>query len=184
MPAGQTAVRDVVEHPGAVMIVALDEAGQVLLLSQYRHPVGGFLVEIPAGLLDKPGEPPLEAARRELAEEAGLRAASWHTLLDLRVSPGSMNQYARVYLARELTEVPADERYELGQFGEYEEADLRTEWVSLDDAVARVHAGEIQHYGAVAGLLAAAGARDQDWRPLRPADAPVPPRRLDQAPAG
>jgi ADP-ribose pyrophosphatase len=174
MPGGQVAERAVVARPAVVIIVALDAAGRVFLLSQYRHPVGGFLVELPAGLDDKPGETPWESARRELFEEAGLRAATWHTLADMRVSPGAIDQVARIFLARDLTVVPDAERYELGQAGEYEEADFRTEWLDLDEAVARVHAGEIVNSGTVAGLLAAASARAQDWKPLRPAGLPWP----------
>lgn len=178
MPNGAVVERDVVEHPGAVMIVALDSRGRVFLLSQYRHPVGGFLVELPAGLLDKERETPLDAARRELFEEAALRATTWHTLLDLRISPGGMNEIGRVYLARDLTAVPESERFQLGQDGEVEEADFRTEWVDLDDAADRALAGEIQNSTTVAGLLAAARARDYNWQPLRPADAPWLPHHV------
>ncbi|ADP83833.1 NUDIX domain-containing protein [Pseudofrankia inefficax] len=174
MPGGQVAERAVLDRPAAVTIVPLDDTDRVFLLSQYRHPVGGYLIELPAGLADKPGETPFEAARRELYEEAALRAATWHILADMRVSPGAVNQLARVYLARDLTVVPDDERYELGQAGEFEEADFRTEWLSLDEAVARVHAGEIQNSATVAGLLAAASARALGWKPLRPADLPWP----------
>jgi ADP-ribose pyrophosphatase len=171
MPSGVVVERDVVEHPGAVMIVALDDSGEVLLVSQYRHPVGGFLVELPAGLLDKEQEAPVDAARRELFEEAGLRATAWHTLLDLRISPGGMNEIGRVYLARDLPPVPESERYNLGQDGGYEEADLRTEWVDLDDAVSQALAGEIQNGTTIAGLLAAAHAR-----------APWPPHHVGASP--
>jgi ADP-ribose pyrophosphatase len=176
MPGGQVAERDVIDRRSAVVIVALDEDDRVLLISQYRHPVGGFVVELPAGLLDKPGETALEAARRELFEEAGLRAATWHTLLDLRLTPAAMNHRVRVYLARDLTVVPAAERYELGQGGEYEEADLRGEWVALPDAVGLALAGELQNDAAVAGVLAAVAAKAEGWRLLRGPDLPWPPR--------
>jgi len=179
MPGGQVAERDVIERMGAVVIVALDGEGRVLLLSQYRHPVGGFVVELPAGLLDKSDETPFGAAQRELYEEAGLRAETWHTLLDLRLTPAAMNHRVRVYLARDLTVVPVGERYELGQAGEFEEADFRTEWVDLAEAVRRALAGRIQNDAAVAGVLAAFAARADDWRPLRPADLPWPPRQAD-----
>ncbi|ADP83834.1 NUDIX domain-containing protein [Pseudofrankia inefficax] len=185
MPGGQIAERDVIDRMGAVVIVALDGDGRVFLLSQYRHPVGGFVVELPAGLLDKPDETPFEAARRELYEEAGLRASTWHTLLDLRLTPAAMNHRVRVYLARDLTVVPDDERYELGQGGEFEEADFRSEWVDLGEAVGRALAGELQNDAAVAGLLAtaAAAAQTDDWHSLRPADLPWPPRLVTgQAP--
>lgn len=110
MPGGEVAERDVVEHPGAVMIVALDEMDRTLLVTQYRHPVRGWLTELPAGLLDRAGEDPYAAARRELYEEADLSADTWHTLLDLRTSPGGMNEPGRVYLARDLRLVPELQR--------------------------------------------------------------------------
>lgn len=181
-PTGEVVERDVVEHPGAVVVVALDEADRVLLVRQYRHPVRGWLTELPAGLLDRPDEPAARAARRELFEEADLRAQTWHTLVDLRVSPGGMNERGRVYLARDLQVVPEPERYRRGGGGEVEEADLRREWVGLDRAVAEVMAGRIQNAATVAGLLAAFYARTHQWRPLREADAPWMPRHLD-APA-
>jgi 8-oxo-dGTP pyrophosphatase MutT (NUDIX family) len=177
-PAGDVAERDVVEHPGAVMIVALDDAGRVLLVTQYRHPVGGYLTELPAGLLDHPGEDPSAAARRELHEEGDLTAATWHTLLDLRISPGGMNERGRIYLARDLTTVPELDRHHRGTNGEYEEADMRSEWVDLDRAVDRALAGDIQNGTTVAGLLATVYARDHQWQSLRPADIPWIPQHL------
>jgi ADP-ribose pyrophosphatase len=172
MPDGAVAVREVVEHLGAVAVVALDEAGQVTLIRQYRHAVGQYLIELPAGLLDVPGESAPATARRELFEEAALHAGSWHTLLDLRPTPGLSDEVVRVFLARELTEVPVAERY----VGTHEEVDLEAYRVPLDDAVADTLAGRIENAVAVAGLLAAARARDAGWAPLRPADAPWPAR--------
>jgi ADP-ribose pyrophosphatase len=178
-PGGAIAERDVVEHPGAVMVVALDDVGRVLLVTQYRHPVRGWLRELPAGLLDQNGAPPHAAAHRELYEEADLRADVWHTLLDLRISPGGMNERGRVYLARTLHLVPEGERHHRGGNGEYEEADMQADWVDLDQAVTDALAGNIQNGATVASLLAAAYARDHGWAPLRPADAPWPPRHLN-----
>ncbi len=172
MPDGDVAVREVVEHLGAVAIVALDETGRVTLIRQYRHAVGGYLLELPAGLLDVPGEPAPATAARELYEEASLRAGRWHTLLDLRPTPGLSDEAVRVFLARELTEVPAGERH----VARHEEVDLGAHRVPLDEAVAAAMAGEIENAAAVAGLLAAAHARDAGWAPLRPADAPWPGR--------
>ncbi len=168
MPDGKTAVRELVEHPGAVGIVALDDAGRVVLIRQYRHPVGRWLVELPAGLLDVPGEPAAETAKRELAEEANLRAATWHVLVDLRTSPGLTDEAVRVYLARDLTPVSEQDRH----VGVEEETDLGMHRVPLDEAVASVFTGEIENSLAVAGLLAGAYARQRDWAPLRPADSP------------
>jgi ADP-ribose pyrophosphatase len=172
MPDGRTAVREVVEHPGAVAVVALDEAGQVVLIRQYRHPTAEHLLELPAGLLDVPGEAALDTARRELYEEAALRADSWHTLLDLRTSPGMSDEAVRVYLARQLHDVPEAERHA----GTEEEGDLAPHRIPLDDAVRAVLTGRIENSIAVAGLLAAAYVRDSGWASLRPADTPWPAR--------
>ncbi|WDZ82401.1 NUDIX domain-containing protein [Micromonospora cathayae] len=170
MPGGGTAVRDVVRHVGAVAVVALDDAGRVVLVRQYRHPVGGYLWELPAGLMDVDGENLAEAARRELAEEADLTAGRVDVLVDLHSSPGFSSELVRIFLARELTEVPAGQRHDRHD----EEADMQVVRVDLDDAVARVLAGEITNASCVAGLLAAVRARDAGWAPLRPADEPLP----------
>ena len=158
------AVRDVVVHPGAVGIIALDAEGRVALLQQYRHPVGRLLWEPPAGLLDVAGEPPLEAARRELYEEAHLEAGRWDVLVDLFTSPGMTDEAVRVYLARDVTE-STRARHE----GEFEEKDLPLRWIPLDHAVAAVLAGRVHNPLAVSGLLAAAAARAAGWSTLRPA---------------
>ena len=110
MPEGDVAPRDVVEHPGAVAIVALDDAGQVLLIRQYRHPAGHLLWEIPAGVRDVPGEPPHRTGDRELREETGYTAGTWHVLTDCFTSPGISTERVIVYLARGLAEVPEAER--------------------------------------------------------------------------
>jgi ADP-ribose pyrophosphatase len=172
MPDGAVAVREVIEHLGAVAVVALDDDGRVTLIRQYRHAVGEYLRELPAGLLDVPGEPAPATAARELYEEASLRAGRWHTLLDLRPTPGLSDEAVRVFLARDLTEVPERERY----VATHEEVDLSVQRVPLDEAVAAALAGEIENAVAVAGVLAAARARDAGWAPLRPADTPWPAR--------
>ena len=172
MPGGGTATRQVVEHPGAVAILALDAEDRVVLIRQYRHPVGQWLIELPAGLLDVPGEPPLTSAARELHEEAGLAAVRWDTLVDLRPSPGLSEEAIRVYLARDLTEVAETDRH----VGIEEETDLGLHRLPLEEAVAAIFAGRIENSATVAGLLAAAYARDRDWAPLRRADAPWPAR--------
>lgn len=168
MPGGGTATREVIEHTGAVGVVALDSDGRVVLIRQYRHPVRAWLVELPAGLLDVPGEPAHETAKRELAEETGLTARSWHALVDLRTSPGLSEEAVRVYLARDLAPVSTQDRH----VGVEEETDLGVHRVPLDDAVTSVFTGDIENSLAVAGLLAAAYARDRRWVPLRPADSP------------
>ncbi len=138
-------------------------------MRQYRHAVGQQLWEPPAGLLDEPGEHPLEAARRELYEEAHHRASRWEVLVDAFTSPGMTDEAVRIYLARDVT--PADEpRYE----GEAEESDMPVAWVPLDRAVAAVLAGRLHNPLAVMGLLAAEHARRSGYAGLRPGDAPWP----------
>jgi 8-oxo-dGDP phosphatase len=169
---GQTVVREVLVHTGAVGIVALDEQDRLLLVRQYRHPVRRYLWEPPAGLLDILGEDPLAAARRELAEEANLRATDWHVLVDFFNSPGGSTEAFRCYLARGLEHIPEDERHE----GEGEERDMPVAWVPLDEARDLVLGGHLHNPTAVTGVLAAWAARESGWRTLRPADAPWPER--------
>jgi ADP-ribose pyrophosphatase len=172
MPDEQTVSRDVVEHPGAVGIIALDEADRVLLIQQYRHPPGRLLWEPPAGLLDEPGESPLDTAARELFEEAAYQAERWDVLLDAFTSPGMTDEAVRIYLARDLHAVPAESRH----VGVHEEADMPVSWLALDDAVPAILAGKIHNPLAIMGILAAAHARTAGWQGLRPADAAWPER--------
>ncbi|HEY5553775.1 MAG TPA: NUDIX hydrolase [Cellulomonas sp.] len=158
-------LREYVDHPGAVAIVAVDEQDRVLLVSQYRHPVRSELWEPPAGLLDVAGEPPVVAAARELAEEADLRADTWHVLVDFYTTPGGSSERIEVFLARGLHEVPEGERH----VRIHEEADMVPVWVPLDDAVDAVLAGRLHSPTAVVGVLAAARARERGWDELRPA---------------
>jgi len=172
---GQRVLRDVVVHPGAVGVVALRGAPgteEVLLVRQYRHPVAAQLWELPAGLLDQPAEPALAAAQRELAEEAQVTAARWDTLLDVYSSPGMSGEAYRVYLARDISDVPADSRHERTE----EEATMLVRWVTLDDACTAAVAGRIHNAMAVAALLATSWTRHHDWATLRPAEAPWPQR--------
>jgi ADP-ribose pyrophosphatase len=177
MTDGTEFAREVVEHPGAVGVVAIDDDGRVLLVNQYRHPVGERLDELPAGLLDKPGEPPLEAAQRELIEEAHMRAEDWQVLVDLHPSPGMSDEAIRIYLARGLSAAEDDEFDP-----EHEEVDLTVEQVPLAEAVHRVLTGELTNAAAVAGLLAAARAQAAGWEGLRPPDAPWPARPTSPGP--
>ena len=170
MPGDTTSQRDVVEHPGAVGVVALDGQGQVLLVNQYRHPVRRRLDELPAGLLDVAGEPALQTAQRELAEEAGYAADTWHVLVDTLTSSGMTDEAIRVFLARDLREVERDVQ-------EHEELDMTSSWVPLEDAVRRVLAGELENGMAAVGLLAADRAVRDGFTALRPADAPWPSRK-------
>ncbi|HKF30993.1 MAG TPA: NUDIX hydrolase [Jatrophihabitantaceae bacterium] len=166
MSDGTVATREIVEHPGAVGVVALDDDDRIVLINQYRHPVGGYLDELPAGLLDVPGEAALEAARRELSEEAGIAASDWHVLVDLYTSPGMTDEAIRVFLARGLSD--ALERFA----PQHEEITLTVSRIPLDQAVRRALSGEITNAAAVAGICAVALARANGWRDLRPADAP------------
>jgi ADP-ribose pyrophosphatase len=159
--------RDVVDHPGAVAVVALDDEGQVILVEQYRHPVQARLWELPAGLLDLAGEPMHRTAARELAEEAGVAAARWWTLLDLYLSPGGSSERMRIFLADQLSPAPAPP----GFVAAHEEADLAVRRVPLAQVVTAIHAGSVHNAVLVAGVLAAQAAAD-DPSLLRPADAP------------
>jgi 8-oxo-dGTP pyrophosphatase MutT (NUDIX family) len=169
MPDGALAERDVVIHPGAVAVLALDDAQQVLLIRQYRHPVGRLLWEVPAGLRDVAGEPPSATARRELLEEAGYRARDWRVLADYYSSPGFSTERLRVFLARDLEFVPESER---DFVPEGEETQLVPAWLPLDEAVRKVFAGELHNGVAALAILAGYAARSEGYERLRPADAP------------
>lgn len=149
MPGGKEAAREIVEHFGAVAVVALDDNGRVAMVEQYRHSVGERLLELPAGLLDMHEEDELACARRELREEAGLAADEWGVLVDLVTSPGFAEEAVRVFLARGLSEVDQPE-------AEHEEADMGFMWVDLEEAAQKALAGEIANSIAVSGILAVA----------------------------
>lgn len=166
MPGGRAAVREITEHRGAVAILALDADDRVMIIHQYRHAVGRRLWELPAGLLDHAGEDPLETAKRELAEEAGIAATEWSVLLDVAPSPGFSDEAVRVFLARDLTEIG---RTETG--ADDEESDLTTRWVSLSVAVRMALGGTIVNGVTVAGLLAAHTIAGSPAA-TRPTDAP------------
>jgi ADP-ribose pyrophosphatase len=172
MPDDSISQRDVVVHPGAVGVVAIDGEGRLVMVRQYRHPVRRPLWELPAGLLDVAGEPAWIAAARELAEEARLRAARWDVLADLLVSPGMTDEAYRVFLARELSDIPPEQRH----VGEFEEAEMEVRRLPLDEAVRQVFAGEIDNAMAVVGVLAAARAAGRGYEGLRSARAPWPAR--------
>lgn len=163
MPHGNTARREVIEHYGAVAVLAMDEQSNIVMVYQYRHPVGRRLWELPAGLLDLGGEAPHLTAARELEEEAGLEAAEWRVLVDLVSAPGFSDESVRVYLATGITDVGRPEAHD-------EEADLQVKWFSLEEARRMVLAGEIVNSIAIAGILAAHDVEDPSS--LRSVEAP------------
>ena len=165
---GAEIVREYVDHPGAVAILALDDQDRVLLIQQYRHPVRMREWELPAGLLDVDGEHALIGAQRELAEETDVVASEWNVLTEFYTSPGGSNEVIRIYLARGLS--PATEAFDRTD----EEADMVTRWVSLDDAVDAALDRRVQNPSLVVGVLAAAASRSRGWASLAPADLPWP----------
>ncbi|MGJ0388700.1 NUDIX domain-containing protein [Microbacterium sp. CGR1] len=142
--------RQYVAHTGAVAILALDDDGRVLLIQQYRHPIRHRDWELPAGLLDVPGEEPVEAARRELAEEADLVASGWELLVSSWTTPGGNDEVIHIFLATGISAAPS------AHAREDEEADIRVEWVPLDDAVTAVLDGRMRNGILSIGVLAAA----------------------------
>jgi 8-oxo-dGDP phosphatase len=168
MPGGVSSQRDVVELPGAVGIVALDENENVMLVRQYRHPVRRRLWEIPAGLLDSTRESAADAAQRELFEEGHVRAAEWFTLVDTLTSPGMSDETVRIFLARDLTEASRSERH----IGVHEEAEMELAWIPLDNAVQRCLSGDLENGITIAGLLAARLGLNQGVIGLRAASDP------------
>ncbi|GAA2882706.1 NUDIX domain-containing protein [Pseudonocardia halophobica] len=169
MPGGREATREIVEHPGAVAIAAVDEQDRLMMILQYRHAVRRRLWEMPAGLLDHAGEDPVAAAARELAEEVGLAAEHWSVLVDAVPSPGFSEEAIRVFLATGLTEVDRPD------LGDDEESELELRWIPLAEAVDMALRGEIVNATAVAGVLALQAVRDGHGEP-RPTDAPWPDR--------
>jgi 8-oxo-dGDP phosphatase len=173
MPDGEVAARDVVEHPGAVAVVALDDDGQVLLIRHYRHPVGHLLWEIPAGIRDVTGESPRDTAERELLEETGYRARNWHVLGDIFTSPAITTERLQMFLARGLTWVPESERG--GHVPQHEEAHLLVRWVPLHQAVRLFLAGDLHNGVTAVGILSAYAVQQGGFAALR-GDMPLPER--------
>lgn len=140
-------VRHYVEHTGAVAVVALDDQDRVLLIQQYRHPIRMRDWEIPAGLLDVEGEDPLDTAKRELAEEVDLVAEHWEKLASMAPTPGGSDELIHLYLATGLSDAPE-------VFARHsEEADLRLEWVPIEDAAAAVLGGRLMNGAMMLGIL-------------------------------
>jgi 8-oxo-dGDP phosphatase len=164
LPDGELMRREVVEHPGAVAVVAIDDEDRVLMIRQYRHPAAATLWEIPAGLRDVGGEPLVETARRELLEEAGCKASGWRILADYLSSPGISTERLRVFLATGLTVVPESQREYVPQ---HEEAYLTVAWVPLDEAVRGILSGDLHNGVAMVGILSAYAAQSGNYGALR-----------------
>lgn len=146
LPNGHEAELEILHHPGGAAAVAIDAAGQVCLLRQYRHAAGGYVWELPAGRLE-PGEPPQETARRELIEEAGVAAREWRSLGVSLSSPGVFTERIHLYLATGLD--PAPTAHEAAEV-------LEAHWLPLAEATARCLDGRIEDSKTCIGLLRAA----------------------------
>jgi ADP-ribose pyrophosphatase len=151
-------------------VLALDDEDRILLIQQYRHPIRARDWEIPAGLLDIPGEDALVAAQRELAEEADLEAGRWNVLSDLYTSPGGSNEAIRIYLARDLR--PTADAFDRTE----EEADIVTRWVPLQEASEAVLARRLQNPALMVAVLAATASRSGGWASLGEPGAAWPAR--------
>ncbi|MFO1399614.1 MAG: NUDIX hydrolase [Steroidobacteraceae bacterium] len=145
LPNDHVAELEIIHHPGGAAVVALDAAGRVCLIRQFRHAAGGWIWELPAGKLE-PQEPPLETARRELVEEAGAAAAQWEDLGPYVSSPGVFTETVHLFLARDLQVAPmAHEASEL----------IEVHWVDLDQACSDALEGRISDGKTIVGLLRA-----------------------------
>ncbi len=154
-PDGAELTRAVVHHKGAVGVLAIDDADRVLVLDQYRHPVRRRLFELPAGILDIDGESAVDAAARELSEEADLVAAQWTPLLSVFATPGCSTEKWQVFVARDLSPTAADHRI----VREAEEADMHHWWIGLDQLVDAALEGRLGDSMTVSAVLAAAALR-------------------------
>ena len=156
-PSGEVHERVVVQPRGAVAVLALDEDSRVLLVEQYRHPVGARLLELPAGTLDVDGESALAAAQRELIEEGDVTAADWEEFLALSATPGYSTERWQVYRATDLSPVPHHERAARHAEG----ADLEQWWMPLDAAVQAIFDGRISNALAIAAIMTEVVRRSQ-----------------------
>jgi ADP-ribose pyrophosphatase len=164
---GETVERDYIVHPGAVAIIALNDSGKLLLIEQYRHAQGKIMWEAPAGLMDLANEDPLETAKRELFEETGYEAKTWHVLLDLANTPGGSSEQIRIYFARDLSLHP-DGR----PTGSAEELDMPVHWIPIQDVLESIRRGAVTNPQLVAGTHAALIAMAEPDMALRSEDAP------------
>jgi ADP-ribose pyrophosphatase len=147
-PGGERGVREIAQHPGGAVIVPLLDDGSVVLVRQFRYPLGRYILELPAGKLDK-NEAPDRAARRELAEETGYDAVSLEHLTTIYTTPGFCDEQLHLYLARGLTMRASGHAREIG------EQSMTLEYLPLRDAAAMAMSGEIPDAKTVIGLLLA-----------------------------
>lgn len=151
LPDGRHGVREVVEHPGAVAVVALTDGGEVLMVEQYRYAAGELLLEIPAGCLE-PGEEPLACAQRELREETGAAAEKWMPMGKIYSSAGWSNEVIHLFAARGLT-------FTEGRLDEDEFLNVRT--LAWEAALEQCENGENPDAKTVAALLRFARLREK-----------------------
>ncbi len=145
---GEQLTREYVKHTGAVAVLTINDKNEILLLEQYRRPVGSFLMEFPAGLLDVPGESRLDCAKRELAEEANLAASTWEELISFHATPGGNSETITVFVAKGLSSANSD------YVRSGEEKDMPQTWVPVQQALASVLSSKMQSPTAVVGIMA------------------------------
>lgn len=145
---GELLTREYVKHTGAVAVLTINENNELLLMKQYRRPVGSFLMEFPAGLLDVPGEAKLDCAKRELAEEANLAASIWEELISFHATPGGNSESITIFVAKDLSNANSD------YITSGEEKDMPQTWVPIEEALASVLSSEIKSPTAVVGIMA------------------------------
>jgi 8-oxo-dGTP pyrophosphatase MutT (NUDIX family) len=146
LPNGTTAELEIVRHPGGAAVVAIDADQRVCLLRQFRHAAGGWIWELPAGKIDN-REPPLDTARRELEEEAGMAAAAWQPLGDYLSSPGVFTEVVHLFLATELTPLPQrPEEHEV----------FEVHWLPFSDVLQMARSGELRDGKSLVGVYRAA----------------------------
>ena len=154
LPDGGTAEREYVRHPGAVVMIAVLDNGEIVFERQFRYPLGRDMIELPAGKID-PGEAPLETARRELLEETGYAAGEWRHLGTMHLAIGYSNEHIEIYLAKGLTQKQAkldDEEF------------LEVFTLPLRDALEWVRAGRITDAKTLSALLWADKVLQGPWR--------------------
>lgn len=150
-PDGRSLALEVVRHPGGAAAAAVDAAGRVCLVRQYRHAAGGWIWEVPAGKLEE-SEEPLAAARRELEEEAGVRARSWQDLGSILPTPGFCDEIVHLYLARDLELVPP--RRQPNEL-------IEVHWIPFSEALSKARSGGIRDAKTVAALFRASGILEE-----------------------